>query len=282
MKKIISIIILLCFVAAFTAYADEATEYHDVTLVMNNGDEDQVLQVKDNGRIQQPEVPENEGNILIGWYTDEECTEKFIFSTKIDSDITLYAKWLPVFIFEAEDLLMDDMSGPGYSGAAYDYSMRVKDRYEAGASNEYYISYLYARYDNSAYNTTCEFHVDSTADVEDVHLILRLSAEYEDITINGDDFEVIVNDAKIGYDDITFEGAADATNNNSLLPFEDYEISANVTLQEGENVILLRTANDRKQGSGGTMNSTAPVVDCLKLAAEGTELSWTDGWMGEE
>ena len=33
---------------------------------------------------------------------------------------------------------------------------------------------------------------------------------------------------------------------------------------------------------GGTMNSTAPVVDCLKLAAEGVELSWTDGWMAEE
>ncbi len=265
-----------------TAAAEE-TVYHDVTMHWNDGaTEDLILQAKDGGRIKQPETPENEELLFTGWYTDEELTSKFIFSTKITDDMDLYAQWLPVTVFEAEGMMMDDMSGPGYSGASYDYSMIVKDRFGAGASGGAFVSYLYARYDNNAYNTTLEFHIDASEAASGVHLVLRLSAEYEDITINGDMYEVLVNGAKIGFDDITFTGAADATANGSVLPFQDFEISADVVLMEGENIIQLRTANSRKQGAGGTMNSTAPMVDCIKLAVSGVELTWTDGWTADD
>ncbi|MBR2587586.1 MAG: InlB B-repeat-containing protein [Bacilli bacterium] len=39
---------------------------------------------------------EREGCILEGWYLDEDCTQKFDFSTKITDNIRLYAKWVEI------------------------------------------------------------------------------------------------------------------------------------------------------------------------------------------
>ena len=107
---------------------------------------------------------------------------------------------------------------------------------------------------------------------------LRLSAEYADIELDGDMYEVLVNGGKLGYEGIKFEGAQAATSNEKVLPFEDFVISAAVNLRAGDNVITLRTANSIKQGTGGTMNSTAPLVDCVKIATEKTALTWTEGY----
>ena len=40
-----------------------------------------------------PKSPEIEGMVLIGWYTDEEFTSKYDFSSPVTGDMTLYAKW---------------------------------------------------------------------------------------------------------------------------------------------------------------------------------------------
>ena len=53
----------------------------------------QSQQVEKNGKAEKPADPEKEGYIFGGWYTDYACTDKFSFSTKITSSITLYAKW---------------------------------------------------------------------------------------------------------------------------------------------------------------------------------------------
>ena len=253
---------------------------HTVTLHLGDGDEE--ISVKDGARAAQPENPEREGYVFSGWYADESFSEKFSFSTVIGQDTEVYARWLACATFEAEDLIMDELSGPGYSGGSSDYDMIIKDRWEAGASGGKFVSYLYAKYDSAQYNTTLEFHVTSDVAVSDAVLILRLSAEYADITINGDMYEVLVNGTKIGYDNITFEGAVAAQDAESLLPFADYTISTGVALVAGDNVITLRTANTERQGSGGTMNSTAPLVDCVKIAAENATLTWTPGYSTTE
>ena len=41
----------------------------------------------------EPELPQKEGYVFGGWYTDKELTHKFDFATKIVKNITLYAKW---------------------------------------------------------------------------------------------------------------------------------------------------------------------------------------------
>lgn len=56
--------------------------------------ESQVIDV--GGTAQEPSEPYAEDFIFEGWYTDFECTIAFDFSTSINEDITLYAKWTPV------------------------------------------------------------------------------------------------------------------------------------------------------------------------------------------
>lgn len=51
--------------------------------------------VKAGGFVTAPPTPEREGYVFIGWYTNAECDEAFVFeSTAVNADITLYADWL--------------------------------------------------------------------------------------------------------------------------------------------------------------------------------------------
>lgn len=40
-------------------------------------------------------IPSDDGYIFAGWYTDSDLTTRFDFNTSVDSNITLYAKWIP-------------------------------------------------------------------------------------------------------------------------------------------------------------------------------------------
>ncbi len=54
----------------------------------------------------QPKSPVKAGYTFEGWYTDEECTAKFDFKTKLTENIELYAKWTRIdhtVTFEAND-----------------------------------------------------------------------------------------------------------------------------------------------------------------------------------
>lgn len=270
--------------ANLTLYAnwlEAGVTYFTVTFHYNDGaTANSSVKVKGDSRIAQPSDPIRAKYAFYNWCSDEALTTKFIFSTKITANLDLYAKWGALTSFEAEDLVFTTLSGPGYSGASYGKSMIIKDTMNAQASNGYFVSYLYAKYDSTQYNTTLEFHVTSDAAVSDAKLYLRLSAEYADITINGDIYQVLINGSSQGYSDITFTGASAATDTKSLLAFKDYLIASVMSLKAGDNVITLRTNNTTKQGTGGTMNSTAPVVDCIKVAAPTGNLSWTSGYKG--
>ena len=45
------------------------------------------------GTVSTPTAPTLSGYTFGGWYTDEECTVKYDFTTPVTADITLYAKW---------------------------------------------------------------------------------------------------------------------------------------------------------------------------------------------
>lgn len=49
--------------------------------------------VSPGGHATQPANPTNGVKVFGGWFTDENCTQAFNFSTAINSNITLYAKW---------------------------------------------------------------------------------------------------------------------------------------------------------------------------------------------
>jgi len=68
---------------------------YTVTFESNGGTGIESQTVKSGGFATAPPTPEREGYVFIGWYTNAECDEAFVFeSTAIDADITLYADWL--------------------------------------------------------------------------------------------------------------------------------------------------------------------------------------------
>ena len=46
------------------------------------------------GTVTEPEAPTKEGFVFQGWYVDQEYTQAYDFATPVNTDITLYAKWV--------------------------------------------------------------------------------------------------------------------------------------------------------------------------------------------
>ena len=67
---------------------------HTVTYITNSAATYTPQPVLDDSRILPPPVPEEEGRMFYGWFTDESMTKPYIFDTvQITSSFALYAKW---------------------------------------------------------------------------------------------------------------------------------------------------------------------------------------------
>lgn len=227
------------------------------------GAADETRSVKEGGRVEQVQTPVREGYLFADWYTDEALTEKFVFSTKITQDTTLYAKWLPLYVFEAESTDIGGIIGQGFSGTATGSDM-ILDAEDAGGGK--YVTYLYKN------GIELEFGIVSEEAVSDAILYLRLSAEIKDITITSDTYVVEVNGEPYSYNDIVLDQVP-AQSEGTVKPFEDYLISASVSLKQGVNTVKLITSNSEPME--GTMYATAPMVDCIKIASS-SALFWDE------
>lgn len=84
--------------ATVTLYAKWKKEGADVktyrvTFKYNDGvTQDKIVEVDENDTVSVIE-PIRKNYVFGGWYTDKDMTKKFDFTTKIKSDLTLYAKW---------------------------------------------------------------------------------------------------------------------------------------------------------------------------------------------
>ena len=75
-----------------TAKANYMCSYA-VSFETNNGEKSDPVTVQAGYTVSKPSDPKRDRYIFDGWYTDEECTQAFDFSTPITSNLTLYAKW---------------------------------------------------------------------------------------------------------------------------------------------------------------------------------------------
>ena len=103
MKKFFKALGTVLFLMAAFSYTackdeDEKTEnktYCQVVFVSNGG-----ASVETQKQASAPEEPKRSAddgvNYFGGWYSNEELTEKYDFSTPVSKDIVLYAKWLSV------------------------------------------------------------------------------------------------------------------------------------------------------------------------------------------
>jgi len=67
---------------------------YTVTFNTNGGTQSEISQGVTEGECAvEPTTPAKIGHTFEGWYTDENCTQRYEFTTPVNSDITLYAKW---------------------------------------------------------------------------------------------------------------------------------------------------------------------------------------------
>ena len=89
-------------------------------------------------------------------------------------------------------------------------------------------------------------------------IVLRLSAEFYDMTYTSDTLLVQVSDANLKYDSISITGVP-AQGTNTWKPFNNYTISTAVALQKGTNTIKLIVNNEdrlsgrQQQGRQGSL-----------------------------
>ncbi len=77
------------------ATANGISEYHTVSFVSDGSTAADPVEVLCGQVIAAPDAPEKDGATFAGWYTDEACTQQFVFdTTPVCDDMTLYAKWV--------------------------------------------------------------------------------------------------------------------------------------------------------------------------------------------
>ncbi len=164
------------------------------------------------------------------------------------------------FVMEAEYVDFFGLSGPGMSSSATELEMIMTDLTGAwNASAEHYVGYTHA--------PDITFTYEFVSDKETTAILaLRLASDQGDIpdygnqalgiTINGEDFP--------------FE----ATFTLSGKEFQDFIISEEFPIQEGDNVLELTVLeSDVFQASFGSFVTFGPLFDCVKIKSD-AELSW--------
>lgn len=222
-------------------------------------------------RITKPADPaRNDGYAFINWYSDAACTQLYNFNTFLNQNTTIYAKWSKIHTFEAEYVNMTGMVGVGWSSSVEGLGLIDKDEINGGASNGFFVGYMYVT------GNTLTFNIDAEDDVTDCIMVLRLTAEGEEgsvVTLTDEELLIKVNDTKLTFVDLIFDDIPDI-NGGTRRPFTNHVINTAVSLKKGKNVIKLTVNN--KKSMGGTMTATAPMFDCMYLYTN-TELKWTEG-----
>ena len=218
------------------------------------------------------------------------------YLNKVMSDVTLK----PLFVkegvnpqvFEAEecpDYTLEDWGPKGMPGATYsggqnglglvgiDFIVDGKTKY--GTSGNYTVGtsqvagfahFLYVKGD------TLTWELESDKAATNVTMFMRLSAEYgianpltDEVTswVDQDTFPITVNGTKLEYGKVTLHNIIPM----DFIPFQDYFVSASVSLNAGKNIIQMKV--DNLVTLNGTIASSAPVVDCIKLYSEST-ITW--------
>ena len=236
------------------------------------------------------------GQRFYGWLNENNGGQIWDFTNeslnKVMSDTVLK----PIFVknvdaqqFEAE--LVPDfkdakwgpkgMPGTTYSGGQNGLGLIGKEELDADGKNNLGSSGFYTIEDKnySAFvqfmyveGDTLTWVIESSKAVENVSLFMRLSAEYgspdpetDEIknTFTDEEFQITVNGARLQYGTITLHNIV-----QTLIPFQDYLASANVSLNAGSNTIQMKVNNSIDVTSA--IHAAAPCIDAIKLFTDST------------
>ena len=245
-----------------------------------------------------PTVPS--GQKFYGWMNTENGGQIWDFDNEHLNKVMDDVKLKPLFVkdslepqvFEAEecpDFTLEEWGPKGMPGATYsggqnglgligkDFIVDGKTKY--GTSGNYTVGtsqvagfahFLYIK------NDTLTWELESDVAATNVTMFMRLSAEYgiadaltDEVTswVDQDTFPITVNGEKLQYGKVTLHNIIPM----DFIPFQDYFVSATINLVAGKNTIQMKV--DNKVTLNGTIASSAPVVDCIKLYSPST-LTW--------
>ncbi len=277
--------------ASMTVYAmwqstEEASSERVYTYMLNYDDQGvyETQTFTSTRRVKAPDNPVRPGYYFAGWCKDAEGTTFYDFANERSTQsITLFAKWLKGYTFEAEYTYLDGKPGQGSSDncMGVDLIQSPKDVLgngtQMGMSNGYYVGKLYY---NGAFLV---FDIHSDREVNDATLVLRLTPDLFDMRFTDETWQVIVNDQRLEYGRLNLSGSIAQTDfddeGNAIngdmnkRPFENYVLTTALHLKEGDNQIRLVTNN--KEDHGGTFNAETPLIDCMYIYTD-AELTWAN------
>ena len=166
------------------------------------------------------------------------------------------------FTFEAELTNLSNWFGAGFSSNPAGVMAICADKYGANASNGYFICDMYKK------ESFITFDVEASADIENVDLTLRATAEKGIASLTDEEFIIAyypdgeANSNIIKYGTLTFDGVKPDWKESGLRPFSDFSIGK-ISLKAGINHIVCATVNEK--ALGGTATSHAPLIDAIKL-----------------
>lgn len=165
------------------------------------------------------------------------------------------------FVFEAEHTNLANWAGAGFSNNPTGVMAICPDKYNAKASNGYFICDCYK---NGCYVV---FNVEASDDIEGVKLIASLTAEKGIASLSEKEFAVGYYPAGeettyLSYGELKFDGVKPDWKESGLRPFSEFDLGK-VSLKKGLNYVLMAVNNDK--ALGGTANASAPLIDCIKM-----------------
>lgn len=160
-------------------------------------------------------------------------------------------------VMEAEYIDIDEVAGAGISNNNSGLSMIYGDGTDAQKemwSGGYYVGYMHND------QTVLEFVFNSTK-AATATITFAIGCELNDMTLNEENLAILVN-GESQYIPNWFVECSEM----DTAEFYNYTLN-NVQLKEGENTIQIKVLpGDPTRG---------PLVDCVKVVATDTELSWT-------
>ncbi len=166
-------------------------------------------------------------------------------------------------VMEAEYIDIDEVAGAGVSNNNSGLSMIYGDGTDEQKemwSGGYYVGYMHND------QTELEF-VFNSSKASTANISLSLGSELVDITLNKDNFAILVNgEQQVGYSWFVAYSEMDTAE------FNECKLTAPVNLVEGENKITIKVLSNDLGGEGVTRG---PLLDYVKVTATDAELTWT-------
>jgi len=254
-------------ITLYAAWTDTSKTYYTVTFDGNyyGAQAARTQSVENGAQANPPSDLTRNGYQFDGWFTQAEGGNPYDFGA-VSADTTVYAHWTKTasgtneYVFEAELIDFTGKQGPGYSGSTPERGM-IQSDVTGTASNGSFVGYSYLP------GMTHDFHFAADAAADDATIVLRLSVEFADMIFDPNNFTVSLNGTALSYDAISLEAPEQF---GTIRSFEDFTITTNAHINEGENIISLVVSNgepptDASGAPLGTMRATAPLIDCVKI-----------------